>query len=89
MMSTDFVKSILDVSAAIIPLIILIVSLFRRRLQTTTYQIDNPSLHVLQLTRNPVNEKDWQHFHRKNLHPTSSYFMMVMVNRLKSEQVLR
>src|SRR5216117_4076842 len=58
-METGLIQGILSIVAALIPLIILIVTIFKNRIERTFYPLDSPSLKVLNIKRFPVTHKDW------------------------------
>jgi len=61
-MDADLIKSILSVIAAFIPLIIATIALIRGRAVSTTIPNDSPSLKILKIKREPVEQKAWKQF---------------------------
>lgn len=65
-MNSELLKSIIGLVAAIIPLIILIITLFRAQIDKTTEPIDSPSLKVVSIKRQSVRENVWIQQKRKS-----------------------
>lgn len=59
-MDLEILKSIIALVAAIIPLIVLIITLFRNYIDRTTEPVDSPLLKVVYLKRLSVDDKVWE-----------------------------
>lgn len=58
-MNADFIKSIISLVIAVIPLIIVILAFFRNRTVDTNAPLDTAPFKILNIIRYPVDEKDW------------------------------
>ncbi len=72
-MDADLVKTILSVVVSSIPLVIIIISVFRGRIERTTEPLDE-TLKVLNISRYPVDNDEWNVVSRKNVRRIQTLF---------------
>jgi len=78
-MNADLIKSILSVAAASIPLIIVIITLWKSRTHKTSELNDSPSLKMLKIKRYPVAEKYWKQYRFWKIAPSSAFSIITIV----------